>query len=714
MKNKEIINLYNLYGFSLEKEFEDAVIFSYSNGYFNNIEIVYTNSKNISKYKKEYEEVGYSVRTTPKTDIEKVHNRLFTGFFNIKASKEKSKRTYYEYCNKQREKLLGNEYEYINSDYLLNNEVYESSVVDLIFEKLNTSGPQMIILEAAAGFGKTCTTYEVLKKYCEPGIKNIPLITELSKNRKASIFRYVLLSEIDRQFPTLSSAVVEHEIRTGNVPVLIDGFDELLSKSANTEKNDDEVFGEVQSMLDTIALLLDNDSNAKILITSRKSAIFTGEQFDEWLESRNLASSITRVEIRPPKVKDWIGVEKIEVLSKKNILSEYIANPILLSILRFKEMDYISRNSVSGIIDDYLSDLLNREKQRQSLYLEKEEQLDIMYRIAGIFADFNISSEDREFIKDIILEITKDKIDEYILRYKSAYYENVEIEPDEQEFAMKLVHHALLDRKGSGENLIGFINDFFFGVFLGYALVNEYITEKNNLDYKFVDLIATAFSVFDMGIKNTVVNTIKELINNYTANQQMELSNKLFHKNIVSYDNQYFSDVFFRNGFCFSDKNIIKNCIFKNCVFEGCRINNNSFFECQFYNCKFFNTIVESLDGGTKTNSLVFLGCEGFEPILKLFSTKVSTSETNDETNFEKTLLEQFWKVGSLNPEPRRAFTAIYRGVGNNNIANINNALDNLLKQDILRKRTYCYELNFEKLKEIRSILGRDNYDEHR
>ena len=52
MKNKEIINLYNLYGFSLEKEFEDAVIFSYSNGYFNNIEIVYTNSKNISKYKK--------------------------------------------------------------------------------------------------------------------------------------------------------------------------------------------------------------------------------------------------------------------------------------------------------------------------------------------------------------------------------------------------------------------------------------------------------------------------------------------------------------------------------------------------------------------------------------------------------------------------------------------------------------------------------------
>ena len=99
--------------------------------------------------------------------------------------------------------------------------------------------------------------------------------------------------------------------------------------------------------------------------------------------------------------------------------------------------------------------------------------------------------------------------------------------------------------------------------------------------------------------------------------------------------------------------------------------------------------------------------------MLKISKNEESSTE-NDKTNFERILLEQFWKVGSLNPEPRRAFTAIYRGVGNNNFDNINKALDNLLKQDILRKRTYCYELNFEKLKEIRCILGRDNYGEYR
>ena len=151
--------------------------------------------------------------------------------------------------------------------------------------------------------------------------------------------------------------------------------------------------------------------------------------------------------------------------------------------------------------------------------------------------------------------------------------------------------------------------------------------------------MATAFSVFDMGIKNTVVSLTKELINNYTANQQMELSNKLFHENIMSYNNQLFSDVFFRNGFYFSKKNTIKNCIFKNCIFEGCRINNNSFFECQFYNCKFFNINLETLDEEPRSNSLIFLGCEGYEPILDIFSTEDNTSEDNYETHFEKILL---------------------------------------------------------------------------
>lgn len=58
-----------------------------------------------------------------------------------------------------------------------------------------------------------------------------PIFTELSKNRKAALFRYVLLDEIDRKFTSLSSELVISEIRNGKVPLIIDGFDELISRS---------------------------------------------------------------------------------------------------------------------------------------------------------------------------------------------------------------------------------------------------------------------------------------------------------------------------------------------------------------------------------------------------------------------------------------------------------------------------------------------------
>lgn len=709
MNKSEIKNIYELYGFALEKETDDIIVFTYSNGYFNNAEIICLKEVNISKYKREYEEIGYSVSVIKTNDIERIHEKLFSGFFYIKSAKKKNKNEYNLYCKKQKENLFGNKYEYLNCEYIVNNEIIESGVVDLIFEKLNSAGPQMIILEAAAGYGKTCTAYEILNKYADSEIQKVPLITELSRNRKANVFRYVLLSEIDRQFSSLSSTVVEHEIRQGNVPLIIDGFDELLSKSIYSEDDNNDSFEEVQGMLDTISLLLSKDSNTKILITSRKSAIFTGDQFDEWIEDRDLASYITRIELRPPKVKDWIGPEKTQILQKKNIEIEYISNPILLSLLRFSDTEYISKNSVNSIIDDYFSRLLERETERQSLYLSKEEQLDIMYRLAANFASLNISSEESEFIKFLISEIISEDIETYILRYKKRFFTDAEIIPNEDEFIMKLVHHALLDRTISGKNQIGFINDFFFGIFLGYALVKNYISDLKNLDFKFIDLIATAFTINDMELRDEVITSIKPLINNYTSAQQLEISNKLFHENVLSYNDEYFSNILFCNGFKFSDELTFCNCIFSNCIFNNCIISNKSFRECQFYNCNFYEINCSIVEPMAEPSSLIFLGCTGHEEIAKMFTNSNDNFEAEPDISFEKILLEQFWKVGSLAPEQHRAFTAVYKGVGNKNVPNIDKAIKNLLKREIIIKRTFCYELNFtKKLKEIKEILDRD------
>jgi Cdc6-like AAA superfamily ATPase len=110
--------------------------------------------------------------------------------------------------------------------------VQDKSIIEKITDIINAKGPHLVILEAAAGFGKTCTAYEVLKEIvCSDDKNNIPIFAELSRNRKASVFKYVLLDEIDRLFHYLKSDLVIYEIIQGRIPLIIDGFDELITKS---------------------------------------------------------------------------------------------------------------------------------------------------------------------------------------------------------------------------------------------------------------------------------------------------------------------------------------------------------------------------------------------------------------------------------------------------------------------------------------------------
>ena len=65
--------------------------------------------------------------------------------------------------------------------------------------------------------------------------------------------------------------------------MIIDGFDELLSKSHDDVQSDlsDSDEKTAQTMLSTIAQLLEEKSCAKIVLTSRKSSIFAGKLFED-------------------------------------------------------------------------------------------------------------------------------------------------------------------------------------------------------------------------------------------------------------------------------------------------------------------------------------------------------------------------------------------------------------------------------------------------
>lgn len=700
MDKTDIINLYKMYDFNLLDNGENYLIFSYSNGYFHNVEIVLLEDFDCSELKKEYENVGYAVSIVKQEEIDIIHNRLFEGFFSVSGNKKRIQKEYKEFCDSQTKKLVSIPYEYIKCEYNINGDFSSDSLIDSIFKRLTSDSSQLIILEAAAGFGKTCTSYEVLNCFSKESSLQVPMMTELSRNRKATVFRYVLYSEIDRHFFYLSSNLVENEIKNGRVPLIIDGFDELLSKSIEYDEQK-KSFEEVQSMLDTIAELLKNESKAKILITSRKSAIFTGEEFDEWVNKHNLTSTITRIELKTPDIKDWLNSEIIEILSNKGMNLDYISNPLLLSLLKNKDVEYVKNKCVNEIIDDYFNMILTREKERQSLVLTANEQLDILYNLASEFVGFNISSEDTEFIGELIKSIITNNIDDYIDRYKKEGFENLENVPTNEEFVMKLVHHALLDRIVPDKNYIGFINDFVFGYMIGKALELGYI--KQPLDYKYVDLICTTYMIFDEQYRSNVMNKISCIFSSYSATQQLEISNKIYRKTITKYSNETISDVFFSNEFNFDNNNNFTNCIFVNCTFKKCIFHNSSFINSQFYNCTFFSPNCDDIEGNN--TSLIFLGCAGHE----YFAKKVSNTvvESDNSIDYEKTVLEQFWKKGGNSPEPRRAFTTMHKGISEKDIPMIDSAIKSLVQKGILNKLSVCYELNFSKLSDIKTILGR-------
>ena len=143
-------------------------------------------------------------------------------------------------------------------------------------------------------------SYELLSRFLKISNTKIPFFTELSRDRKATIFSHILRKEIEEQFANrVDSSVVIGEIKKGRIPLIIDGFDELISKdfSFNTSE-----FQQVESMLSTVVDLLSD--NAKIVITSRKTAIFNSEDFYNWMSNRNIDYTMAKITISEPCIEN--------------------------------------------------------------------------------------------------------------------------------------------------------------------------------------------------------------------------------------------------------------------------------------------------------------------------------------------------------------------------------------------------------------------------
>lgn len=649
MDIKKIEKIYSTYGFEIKSDDPDLLIFLYKKGRYFGVDIIKISTTEVTtikanKLQEDYAKLGYAVNIKSGVSEDEIELELFKSFFSYDSTRNRLKKKYSDFVNKQTKTLVGNLYEYIGSPFeLFDGELNEDpkDLLQNVLQILQRTEPQLVILEAAAGYGKTCAAYEILNVLISEESKVIaPLFTELSKNRGAKIFRYILLDEIDIEFPTLNSELVINEIKNGRIPLIIDGFDELLEKVNVSNVDISSAFDEIETMLDTIGRLLEH--NAKVILTTRKTAIFNGTEFEKWYIKWENKFAVSRFSIKEPRIKDWLGEIRFDVVKEYNIPIQYIANPVILTYLKnISEPEFaLQIENPELLIKQYFDRMLEREQERQHLIITIEKQYEIFKNVAKMLLEFDITVESKEFFKEII----KDQ-NFKLLEYTRTLYSGQE-KPTLDNLVDTLATHALLDRKGRDESQIGFINDFVLGILVG-EIICETPVEIIERDYSFymLDLACTAYRVQNRENKHSLWNKIddvrKKLQPVSVFNYDIILREKLVrnYEDLTVYDTTFFNIKFEE----WEVKNtVFLNCYFKNCEFDTGILKGISFVDCTFDKCSVMNS--QYLDSNNEVSIVKchLKNCQILENHVYHNDTK------NLFTQFESAILREIMAISDL------------------------------------------------------------------
>jgi hypothetical protein len=694
---------YKQYGYREVSGFKSILLFLYEQGRYFGADIVPLNEtseaeEECKRVKDRYSDAGYAVQIKKYENNEIAELELYRGFFSYETTAKRIRNKYNDFIKAQSKLNGGHRYEYINSPFRINNDFASSKeIITPVTSVLKKKSPQLLIIEASAGYGKTCTAYEILKTLVECDFCENPLMTELSRNRGANIFRYILLDEIDRVYPTLDSHLVNYEIKTGRIPLIIDGFDELLHKSEIVKSDKEEVFAEVETMLDTIGSLL--KGNAKIILTTRKTAIFAGDDFQRWLSKWNNEFEATRISIEVPRIKDWLTQKRYSSIKEAQIPVENIANPVLLTYLRnLTEAEFITHlTEPDSVVKKYFHSLHEREIKRQDLRISPEDQYTIFKNVVRLMINFDQTSDKRSFIREMIIDQNK----EILARSLALYPGDQTIEL----IADKLINHALLDRKGQDEDSIGFINDFVFGTFIG-----EIMSETEILE------IEKSFSAYmvEIGVSAYKVQTT---LNKRLLWEKIEMLGSKFENSVLFYFDvvlkgrleRNFNDTIFHSLQIFNivfegkliTKSVFINCLFKNCKFSTGVFESVSFIECHFEDCQVAeNSHIDDYD------NIYTIKCTQKGSDVLDFSENSFLNETQvlAEEMQENSLLSELYKIETKFKSQRIIHLMKQHKKSDHKI--IARTIESLEKQNIIRISGLDVFIEVNKLAMVKSRIG--------
>lgn len=649
---------------------------------------------------KGYQDANYATRVAHFANIDEARQHLFDTYFAPEDGRTRILTEHKRFVDEQ-SKMLHAQYRYVLPEFKRNAQDSEQGILDAIIDIIDRPGPQLVLVEAAAGFGKTCTAYELSRAIVEARTPRLPIMTELSRSRQARIFRYVLFDEIERSFPGLTYELVVSEVKTGRLPLIIDGFDELLSKAALVPTSAGG-FDDVETMLDTISALLDGES--KIVLNTRKTAIFAGDDFFRWLDSKANAFQLTRITLLPPTIHSWLGKDRAQRLARNGSPLCSLANPVILSFLRNLDdakFDIVAADEERAITQ-YFEQLLDREQARQKLLISASRQREIFVDLSLRMAEFDITGESRDFIADLILSYNKDYLEEVRTLYPAAERPSIE------DLARTLAGHALLDRVGRREVAVGFVNDFVLGVLFGDAFLlntkRDWIPPDQH-----VSAAVTAFSARCASKREALLTRLEYYLD--TARPEEQLLVEIQLRRVIgrtysetTFDSISFTDISFviPGGF--------RKCVFANCIFDRSKFTAKSFVECGFIACRFMECNFEGVMSENVGNW--FRGCLSRGADIETLMAPVNSDaeplgHEDEELELEIGVLQQFWPAGRASAQLVRAVRTLLLGLDKHRYAAVNRAIDRLRRKGLIDVNGDVSVLRVEQMAEIRRILGR-------
>lgn len=696
----KLVDAYRRYGFALARDrtADNLLVFTLKTGYFDNAEIVkLTPEAETDSVFKEFTDSGYACTIRDAVTPEKAEEELFQGFFSVEVTRKRLLDEYIRFStNLVAPYGSSAKYSYIKAPYQVNGKEGLLSPPEEVLNRMDETGPILFLIEAAAGFGKTCTALEVVKLLAND-TPYIPLYAELSRNRQARIFRYILLDEIDRTFPLLSSGLVQTEIKNGRIATILDGFDELLRKNEQTGE-----FENKEPMLETVSELL--TGRAKVIITTRRTALFDGDEFHQWLDRHAESFKVIRIRIQEPRVSDWLSSERLTTLSSSGLRIEAMANPVLLSYLRCinSEEFSVAASDPESIVESYFSYMLDRERDRQDLRMSIEAQSNILQFIAKDMMEIGYTAEQRDYLVDCILTGQSKLIDETRAQYQANE------KPSREEIANKLASHALLDRSAQDPNKIGFVNEFALGNYVATNISSS--PDWMDDDLRFIDAAVRAYSPRSQKTRLRLYDGLTHSLPYLDISSQVEIAAELINRlpdilmdgeaEGLTLDSVLVSDAIVQN-FQFNE------CTFRQCSFERSKLRDVTFLNCRFYDCQ--------VSDSPPLGPVYILGGTSAPDIsISLSYVSVPEGEENFRPDIEadQIILKKFWPIGEpLNQRPSRPvykpMKHLCRPAGNVRVSELFESVDRLRKQgflDLSKSNLMC--LNLEKLSDIQNILA--------